>query len=261
MGAFFIGAGRRWYRPAFLLLLWPLAATASDCDRSPAATPATVAAIYDGDTLRLADERHARLIGINTPEIGRGDTAEEPLAPEAAALLRRLTPPGTEVWLEYDEERKDRYGRVLAHAFLADGTNVQARLLDSGLAAALVVPPNLRHLSCYREAERAARAADRGIWRHPYYAPVAAERLTKRLTGFRRVSGRIGKTFHRSRTTTLVLDGRLAVRIEDRDRKYFTDTDFERWLGRRVIVRGYVTSRSGRLRMQLRHADSLEFID
>ncbi|MHB8822818.1 MAG: thermonuclease family protein, partial [Pseudomonadaceae bacterium] len=42
-----------------------------------------VAQVIDGDTLRLTDGRSVRLIGLNTPELGRKGRAAEPLADAA----------------------------------------------------------------------------------------------------------------------------------------------------------------------------------
>ncbi len=46
--------------------------------------------VYDGDTIRLADGRKLRLIGIDTPELGRKDTPAQPYSRKASNKLTKL---------------------------------------------------------------------------------------------------------------------------------------------------------------------------
>lgn len=46
--------------------------------------------VVDGDTLRLVDGRSVRLIGINTPEVGRKGRSSEPYAEAARRRLQAL---------------------------------------------------------------------------------------------------------------------------------------------------------------------------
>ena len=46
--------------------------------------------VVDGDTVRLVDGRSVRLIGINTPEIGRKGRSSEPYAEAAKRRLQAL---------------------------------------------------------------------------------------------------------------------------------------------------------------------------
>ena len=58
-------------RPTLLLLL-VLAAVAA-VSGSAAVSPAVVATVTDGDTVRLADGRRVRLVQIDTPELNTGE--------------------------------------------------------------------------------------------------------------------------------------------------------------------------------------------
>lgn len=120
--------------------------------------------VYDGDTIRLTDGRKVRLIGIDTPELGHDGKPDQPLAKQAKERLERLAKPYLKVQLRYDEQRRDSYGRTLAHVFLRDGTNVQRDLLSSGLATVIAVPPNLWQLECHltRKPKRGQRVLDYG---------------------------------------------------------------------------------------------------
>src|SRR5690606_4231771 len=66
----------------------------------------------------------------------------ECLGPEATELTESLLSPGDTVSLEYDEEREDRYGRVLAHVRDAPGLSVGEELARRGLGVAVVVGKN-----------------------------------------------------------------------------------------------------------------------
>lgn len=219
-----------------------------------------VTAVLDGDTFVLADGRHVRFIGINTPELAHDDRPAEPLADGArAALARRLAGAGNRVVLQFGAERHDHYGRLLAHPFLPDGTNLSAGLLENGWGVAIAIPPNLAFQACYRAAEAQARDAARGVWGAAYYAPRNASVLGKGSTGFRRVQGRLERVGWSKKAMWLQI-GRLGVRIDKRYLPYFHNRDFRALRGRDMVVRGWVTSYRRRLHMNLKHPNDLELL-
>ncbi|MBE7553284.1 MAG: thermonuclease family protein [Anaerolineales bacterium] len=116
----------------------------------------TVAAVVDGDTIELTNGRTVRYIGINTPE------RNQPYYEEAAALNRRLVA-GKQVQLEFDVETFDQYGRSLAYVWV-DGLMVNLEIVWQGYANTLTIPPNVRYEKEFRQAEREAREAERGLW-------------------------------------------------------------------------------------------------
>jgi len=195
--------------PLFVCLLLVAGCTArADC-RLPvnAGRPATVAAVIDGDTIRLANGRHVRFIGLNTPEMARDDRPAQPLAEEAADMLRRLLA-GESLRLVVGRDPTDHYGRQLAHA----------RLLEAGLGFQVVFPPNLRFADCYRQAEARARAAGRGVWGEPAFRPVPVARLTPRDTGFRRVTGTVSRVGESRTAFWLNLGTGFALRLPKKER-------------------------------------------
>ncbi len=121
--------------------------------------------VYDGDTIEaLVDGRaeRVRYIGIDTPERDDPRQPVREMAGIATAANRRLVE-GRRVRLEYDVERRDRYGRLLAYVWVGD-TLVNEVLAREGYAAARSFPPNLRHQERLRDAERQARDAGRNLW-------------------------------------------------------------------------------------------------
>ena len=126
----------------------------------------TVKKVIDGDTLLvtgLPGTELVRLIGINAAETGKGRTIRECFGAESARWLEEPTPPGTPLRLEFDVGERDRFGRLLAYAYRAKGTFVNADLVANGYAQTMTIPPNVRHEKLLREAQRRARSEDRGL--------------------------------------------------------------------------------------------------
>lgn len=121
----------------------------------------------DGDTLLLDDGRRVRLLGVDTPETKREGTPIQPWGPEAHAYTERLVE-GRAVRLQFDKERHDKYGRVLAYVY-ADDTFLNEELLRAGLGRAILNHPYSDAMKRrFRKAEQEARQAHRGIWGEPY---------------------------------------------------------------------------------------------
>ncbi|HEX8066096.1 MAG TPA: thermonuclease family protein [Thermoleophilaceae bacterium] len=138
-------------------------APAGDRDaRAGAVRLARVERVVDGDTVRLSGAGRVRLIGIDAPEVGAGRT--ECLGPEASAFARRLLPPGMRVQYEVGREPRDRYGRLLAYVWLADGRLVNQAILERGYATVLRIAPNDRFAPTLQAAEGAARRRGAGVW-------------------------------------------------------------------------------------------------
>ena len=133
------------------------------CTSSGGAEWATVKWVTDGDTIVLSDGRRVRYIGIDTPEIDHEQQRAEAFGVEAREANRSLVA-GHRIQLAGDHERHDRYGRLLAYVYLADGTMVNAELLRRGLAIVLYKHPNTTMFSQLLDAQRIAMRAGRGLW-------------------------------------------------------------------------------------------------
>ncbi|MBS3978136.1 MAG: thermonuclease family protein [Syntrophomonadaceae bacterium] len=126
----------------------------------------TVTRVIDGDTfaIKIQDkEERVRLIGVDTPETKGPGKELEPYGVEAKDFTRRLLQ-GKRVRLELDVREKDRHGRILAYAYLSDGTFVNAKLVQEGYARVMTVPPNVRFADLFLQLEREARVDRRGLW-------------------------------------------------------------------------------------------------
>lgn len=220
-----------------------------------------VRTVIDGDTVLLTDGRLVRLIGINTPERRREQRPAEPLAEQArSALATLLERQNYRIALRFDDEREDRYGRLLAHPFSQQGDNLTADLLRGGWGMAIAVPPNLRFQACYRSAEENAREQARGVWSEAYFEPYDASALTPSTLGFRRVRGRLERIGF-SRDALWLQVGRLGVRIDKKHLGHFRRWNFHSLQGRELEVRGWVSAKDEQLRMNLKHPNDFALMD
>jgi micrococcal nuclease len=145
-----------------------LAVTTGGCG-GPALDPgvARVIKVVDGDTLEVevdTGSERVRLLGIDTPETVHPTKPVECFGPEASARMKQLAPPGTELRLERDTELRDRFGRLLAYAFLADGTFINRSMVTDGFATTLPIDPNRAYRQDLSAAESEARDQGRGLW-------------------------------------------------------------------------------------------------
>jgi endonuclease YncB( thermonuclease family) len=217
--------------------------------------------VYDGDTVTLGDGRRLRLIGIDTPELGREGKPDQPYAVAARDALRALLRDRPELDLRLDQTRHDVYGRLLAHAFLADGTSLSAWLLEKGYATLLIIPPNDWNAACYQAAERRARADATGIWVLPEYQATASTRLPKTARGYHVITGRITHIGLSAHSLWLDLEGKVAARIDRQDLHYFSERSWGGLVHRQVMVRGWVYPYHDELTVRLRYAADLEVLD
>ena len=119
--------------------------------------------VIDGDTIVLADGRRVRYIGINAPELGSKNGPAERFGSEARDYNRKLMA-AEKVRLEFDYERNDQYGRVLAYVFLPDDTFVNAELVKSGNAYVVFRRPNTKYDSLLLRLQQEAMAKKAGMW-------------------------------------------------------------------------------------------------
>ena len=129
---------------------------------------ATMVAVVDGDTIDVTIDgrrERVRLIGIDTPETKKPNTAVQCYGPEATSFAASLLPDNAALHLERDIVARDDYGRMLAYVYLADdGAFVNLAIVRQGYARPLSIPPNSAHADEFAAAARAAETADIGLW-------------------------------------------------------------------------------------------------
>ena len=137
--------------------------------------------VIDGDTLDLTDGRRIRLLGINTPEIGRTFKVE------ATNALKDLTKTG-KITIEYDgpkEKAIGRYKRTLAYVH-CNGVFVNGEIVRKGLAYIYIYPNTHAHNKELIAYQREAREAKRYLWTKPLPEPAEVYIGNKRAPYFHR---------------------------------------------------------------------------
>ena len=131
---------------------------------------AVVTEVVDGDTIHVSIAGAAekvRIIGIDTPETNKPDTPLECFALAATAAAEALLPKGSDVRLQLDatQAMRDRYGRLLAHVFMADGRLFAEVMIEGGFGIHYVYGgvPSI-YAARLADAEGRARDSAAGLW-------------------------------------------------------------------------------------------------
>jgi micrococcal nuclease len=122
--------------------------------------------VIDGDTIVVeikGKKEKVRLIGVDTPETVHPNKPVEYFGKEASDFTRRMVE-GKRVELEYDWQKRDKYGRLLTYVYTEDGTFLNAEIIIQGYGFAYTSYP-FKYLDNFRQYEREARENNRGLWR------------------------------------------------------------------------------------------------
>jgi micrococcal nuclease len=122
--------------------------------------------INDGDTIILKGGERVRYNGINAPEIAHREYGgeAEPHGNAAKQCNLKLVK-GKKVRLEFDQKKRDRYGRLLAYVFIRDDIFINAEMVANGVAYFLPGTVNRKYGRLLLAAQRKAMSARRGMWR------------------------------------------------------------------------------------------------
>jgi micrococcal nuclease len=119
--------------------------------------------VIDGDTLLLINGERVRLIGVDTPETKHPQKPVQYFGREAYLFTKQMID-GKEARFEFERQKRDRYGRLLAYVYLLDGTFLNAEIIKQGYGFAYTRFP-FRYMEEFRIYEREARQNRRGLWR------------------------------------------------------------------------------------------------
>jgi len=159
--------------------------------------------VNDGDTVVLSDGRHVRYIGINAPEIAHDHQKAEAFG-YAAKKYNQSIVQSKKVRLEFDKEKYDRYGRLLAYIYLLDGTFINKKMIEKGYAYLLPRKPNVKCEKMLLKTQRDAMSTKQGMWRN-----------WNEQEGEVYLGSKLSKRFHLKRCL-------YGKRIEKRNRVFFT---------------------------------------
>ncbi|MGM0437752.1 MAG: thermonuclease family protein [Bacillota bacterium] len=124
----------------------------------------TITKVIDGDTVKTKRGVTIRLIGIDTPEIN-WDTGAADFYGYKALKFSNKHLLNEKVYLEYDKDKKDDYGRQLAYIYLQNGELFNLKLLEKGYAHLLIVEPNNKYQEKFKKIAKKTREEKIGIWR------------------------------------------------------------------------------------------------
>ena len=120
----------------------------------------------DGDTIIVniaGVKERVRLIGVDTPETKHPRKPVQRFGKEAYNFTWRMAE-GKKVRLEFDQNQRDRYKRLLAYVYLEDGTFLNAEIVKQGYGHAYTKFP-FKYMNEFRNYEREARLRKRGLWK------------------------------------------------------------------------------------------------
>ena len=228
-----------------------------------------VTEIVDGDTIRIKDglESSVRYLGIDTPEILTEFSPGDPFGSEAGELNKKLVNE-KRVCLEFDKERYDPYGRILAYVYV-DGLLVNEELVKKGLARSLIFDPNRKFEDRIKSAENLAKNKRLGIWgdlkNYPkihknskfLIKPANADRFVgERVV----VRGKINGYRKSEKVLVLKMEEGLNIVVFPDTLKYFHFFGIEpekKYIGIPVEVTGKVKMYKGRPEIIIRHPYSI----
>jgi micrococcal nuclease len=124
--------------------------------------------VVDGDTIVVEIEgkqEKVRLIGVDTPETVHPSKPVEYFGKEASVFTRSMVE-RKKVTLDYDWQKRDKYGRLLAYVYLEDGKFLNAEIIKQGYGFAYTKYP-FKYLEEFRQYEKDARNNSRGLWKKP----------------------------------------------------------------------------------------------
>lgn len=138
--------------------------------------------VVDGDTVRLNNGEKVRLIGVDTPETKHPTKPVQYFGKEASQFTQREIERRSVV-LDYEANKRDKYGRLLAYVHRApDQFFLNAELIKQGYGFAYT-RFLFRYMEEFRAYERQAREEGRGLWqrekseRRPSPVPAIKENL------------------------------------------------------------------------------------
>ncbi len=223
--------------------------------------------IPDGDTIHTTDGHKIRLLHINTPEIRKkhrkaGKNHKKPnssnqyYAQTAQKYLQQLVGKSGRIYWVSDIRRKDKYGRELAFIFNQQGSLINAKLIQAGLAERLIILPNQKYWQCIVRLERQARKAQRMLWSTGNNRPLPTNKV-KANQGFQRVTGKITAIKNTRHNQWLILDNQLWLGIPNKNKKSFKNRPLNFKVNETIIVKGYVYYSHKKRRMKLYHPSML----
>ena len=159
----------------------PVVVEQSEDNNGIALIEATVVSVIDGDTLdvNIGDTTcRIRLIGVDTPESVHSDPTRNTIwGTYASDHTKEIMNNIPTVYLEYDREPADKYGRTLAYVWLVNDTSdvmymLNARVVADGYAMDKVYEPNTKYAAQFQKLRETAQESGTGLWSEEGFAEL-----------------------------------------------------------------------------------------
>lgn len=236
-------------------------AFSNSCLSGQPTQPVQIQRVTDGDTVVLTDNRRVRIIGLNTLELNARSREDRQWAEAAKSHLEKLID-GNSVSLITGIETFDQHGRTLGHLVLENGQSVAQNLVSEGLAAAVSVAPNHRCAYLLLKLENEARFKNRGIWQDPGIWYTTYSRIPARARGFQVVKSRVSRVTEKNQQIHVLLNNGLEIRMPvDWEFSDTTNHYYKNLPGKKVEVRGWLSSSTRKPRLHLSHPINLRIIN
>lgn len=148
--------------------------------------------VIDGDTIEVkkgenGDATSVRLLSVNTPESVNPDPAlNNNYGVQASDFTKNLLNGTEKVYLSFDTEKKDEYGRLLAYVWLTKDANLQSEddikgymlnsiLVQNGFAEVMIVEPNHKYQEILEKQEQTAIEQNAGLWADQGYRSLTGK--------------------------------------------------------------------------------------
>jgi micrococcal nuclease len=172
-----------------VLLIFLIALVLTSCgnDKAVLHGPYLVEHVRDGDTIEVVMEElptgdddisyeiesqtyvvPVRMIGINCEESVCDDYSRNTEFGKYASDNTKAILESKSVYLEYDEDMLDKYGRLLAYIYYENDGElimINSELLETGMAEVMTVSPNDKYEKKFNKLEEKAMNMDLGMWR------------------------------------------------------------------------------------------------
>ncbi|MCX6557126.1 MAG: thermonuclease family protein [Candidatus Aminicenantes bacterium] len=135
--------------------------------------PGRVMRIITGDTLTILYQgkwEEIKLLGLDMPETTLNDRVYEKALKNSTTpaeiinrglsgreFVKKYLQYGSQIWIEFDVQKRDHFSRLLGYVYLADGRMLNEIILKSGLSEPLLLPPNLKYQQRFQELARQAQ--------------------------------------------------------------------------------------------------------
>lgn len=231
-----------------VVIFLPVAAFAQPLQKAVSVPTAKTLALEDGTVIRLA--------ALQAPN------PQDPLSGQALATLELLAL-NRPLRIEPLGKAPDRHGRTVAMAYREDGSLLQSEMLRAGMGWAYTFPDSRKHAATLLAAESEAEKAGRGVWAHPDYAVLKAEKADGHAGEFRLVHGKVQNAAQvRGRYYLNFGDDwktDFTVTVERNSLKHFDKAWLETLPGKTVRIRGWLFQRNGPA-MTLSHPEQVEIL-